>query len=177
VPDTPVEIVDTSTAMLAQGFVVLQAVKAVEKGCSLQEVVDAARKAIPKTHIFWAMDTLDYMRRGGRVSLPQAVLASWLRVKPILSIETEDGKVHPLERTRTKPRAIDKLLELMEQRVKETGNLHVGVIHGDIPDEAEKLKQRVLERFKPVEVLTSEITPVVGAHLGPGAIGLALYQE
>jgi DegV family protein with EDD domain len=177
VPDTPVEVVDTYTAMLAQGFIVLEAAKAAAKGSTMQEVARVARDAIPKAHIFWAMDTLEYMRRGGRVSLPQAVLASWLRVKPILSIETEDGKVHPLERTRTKPKAMDKLLEIMEQRVKETGPLHVGVVHGDIPDEAESLKGRVLERFKPVEVLISEITPVIGTHLGPGAIGLSLYQE
>lgn len=177
VTDTPVEVVDTSTAMLAQGFIVLEAAKAAAKGSTMQEIAGAARAAIPKAHIFWAMDTLDYMRRGGRVSLPQAVLASWLRVKPILSIETEDGKVHPLERTRTKPKAMDKLLEIMEQRVKGTGALHAGVVHGDIPEEAESLKQRVIERFKPVEVLVSEITPVIGTHLGPGAIGLALYQE
>ena len=177
VPDTPVEVVDTSTAMLAQGFIVLEAAKAAAKGCSQQEIVHAAQKAIPKTQIFWAMDTLDYMRKGGRVSLPQAVLASWLKVKPIVSIEIEDGKVHPLERTRTKPKAIDKLLEIMEQRVKGTGPLHVGVLHGDVPDEAEGLKQRILERFKPVEVLISEITPVIGTHIGPGAIGISLYEE
>lgn len=178
VPETPVQVVDTYTAMLAQGFIVLEAAKAAEEGLSLQEIADTARNAVPKTNIFWAMDTLDYMRRGGRVSLPQAVLASWLKVKPILSIETEDGKVHPLERTRTKPKAMDKLLEIMEQRVKKDGGpLHIGVVHGDIPDEAERLKQRILERFKPVEVLTNEITPVIGTHLGPGAIGMALYQE
>ena len=177
VKDTPVEVVDTSTAMLAQGFITLEAAKAAAKGGTMQEVAQAARDAIPKVHIFWAMDTLDYMRRGGRVSLPQAVLASWLKVKPIMSIETEDGKVHPLERTRTKPKAVDKLFELMEQRVKGTGPLHVGVIHGDIPDEAESLKARVQELYNPVEILTSEITPVVGTHLGPGALGIALYEE
>jgi DegV family protein with EDD domain len=177
VTDTPVEVVDSSTAMLAQGFIALEAAKAAVKGGTIQEVAQAARDAIPKAHIFWAMDTLDYMRRGGRVSLPQAVLASWLKVKPIMSIETEDGKVHPLERARTKPKAVDKLFEIMEQRVKGTGPLHVGIIHGDIPDEAESLKARVQELYKPVEILTSEITPVVGTHLGPGALGIALYQE
>jgi DegV family protein with EDD domain len=141
------------------------------------EVAQAARDAIPKVTIFWVMDTLDYMRRGGRVSLPQAVLASWLQVKPIMSIESEDGKIHPLERTRTKPKAVDKLFEIMAQRVKGTGPLHVGIIHGDIPDEAESLKTRVLELYKPVEVLINEITPVVGTHFGPGALGIALYEE
>ena len=177
VTDTPVEVVDTSTAMLAQGFIALEAAKAAAKGGTMQEVAQAARDSIPKVNIFFAMDTLDYMRRGGRVSLPQAVLASWLKVKPIMSIETEDGKVHPLERARTKPKAVEKLFELMEQRVKGTGPLHVGVIHGDIPDEAESLKARIIELYKPVEVLVNEITPVVGTHLGPGALGMAIYEE
>jgi DegV family protein with EDD domain len=177
VTGTPIEVVDTSTAMLSQGFIALEAAKAAAKGGTMQEVAQAARDAIPKVTIFFAMDTLDYMRRGGRVSLPQAVLASWLKVKPIMSIETEDGKIHPLERTRTKPKAVDKLFEIMAQRVKGTGPLHVGIIHGDIPDEAENVKARVLEIYKPVEVLINEITPVVGTHLGPGALGLALYEE
>jgi DegV family protein with EDD domain len=177
VTDTPVVVVDSSTAMLAQGFIALEAAKAAVKGGTMQDVAQAARDTIPKAHIFWAMDTLDYMRRGGRVSLPQAVLASWLKVKPIMSIETDDGKVHPLERARTKPKAVDKLFEIMEQRVKGTGPLHVGVIHGDIPDEAESLKARILELYKPVEVLVNEITPVVGTHLGPGALGMAIYEE
>lgn len=177
VTGTPIEVVDTSTAMLSQGFCALEAAKAAAKGGTMQEVAQAARDAIPKVTIFFAMDTLDYMRRGGRVSLPQAVLASWLKVKPIMSIESEDGKIHPLERTRTKPKAVDKLFEIMAQRVKGTGPLHVGIIHGDIPDEAESMKARVLELYKPVEVLINEITPVVGTHLGPGALGLALYEE
>ncbi|MEJ2739664.1 MAG: DegV family protein [Dehalococcoidia bacterium] len=177
VTGTPIEVIDTSTAMLSQGFIVLEAAKVAAKGGTMQEVVQAARDAIPKVTIFFAMDTLEYMRRGGRVSLPQAVLASWLKVKPIMSIETEDGKIHPLERTRTKPKAVEKLFEIMAQRVKGTGPLHVGVIHGDIPDEAESLKARIQELYKPVEILVNEITPVVGTHLGPGALGISLYEE
>ena len=177
VTGTPIEVIDTSTAMLSQGFIVLEAAKVAAKGGTMQEVVQAARDAIPKVTIFFAMDTLEYMRRGGRVSLPQAVVASWLKVKPIMSIETEDGKIHPLERARTKPKAVEKLFEIMAQRVKGTGPLHVGVIHGDIPDEAESLKARIQELYKPVEILVNEITPVVGTHLGPGALGISLYEE
>ena len=130
---------------------------------------------MPKVHILWAMDTLEYLRRGGRVSLPQAILASWLKVKPITTIK--EGKVEPLARTRTKPKAVDKLLELMEQTVTSSSPLHVAIMHGDVSKEAEQLKERVAARFQCSEPLMSEITPVIGTHTGPGTLGMAFYNE
>ena len=175
VSDIPTEVIDTHTAMMAQGFAVLEAAKVAATGGTMEEVAKAARDTIPKVHLLWAMDTLEYMRRGGRVSLPQAVLASWLKVKPVLTIE--EGKVEPLARVRTKPKAVDKLLELMEQKVTDTGPLHVAVMHGDAPQDADQLKQRVTARFQCSELHISEITPVIGTHTGPGTLGLAFYNE
>jgi len=175
VSDLPVEVIDTRTAMMTQGFVVLEAAKVAAKGSTMDEVIQAARNTMPKVHVFWAMETLEYLRRGGRISLPQAILASWLRVKPIMTIK--EGKVEPLARTRTKPKAVDKVLELMASEVTSTSPLHVAVTHGDVPEEAEQLKQRVATKFKCAELLISEITPVIGTHTGPGTLGLAFYNE
>ena len=175
VSDMPIEIVDTLSAMMAQGFIVLEAAKVAAVGGSMEEVAGAARATMSKVHLFWAMDTLEYMRRGGRISLPKAVLASWLGVKPILTIA--EGKVEPLAKVRSRPKAIEKLLELMEKEVTATGPLHVAVMHGDVPEEVEKLKQLVTTRFQCSELLISEITPVIGAHTGPGTLGLAFYNE
>jgi len=173
--DVPVEVIDTRTAMMAQGFAVLEAAKVAAGGGNLEKVAGAARNIASKTHIFWAMDTLEYLRRGGRVSLPQAVLASWLQVKPITGIV--DGKVVPLARVRTKAKVIDELIKMMDERVIQTGPLHVAVIHGDARDEASKLEKIVAERYAPVELIRSEITPVIGTHTGPGTLGLAFYNE
>ncbi len=172
---TPVEVIDSRSAMMAQGFIVLEAAKVAKAGGTMEEIAKAAKNTIPKVDVFWAMDTLEYMRRGGRVSLPQAILASWLKVKPIVSIC--EGIIEPLARVRTRPKAIEKLLEIMGQKVNGRGKLHVAVMHGDVPDEAEQLKQRVAARFQCSEILLSEITPVIGTHTGPGTLGLALYQE
>jgi DegV family protein with EDD domain len=120
------------------------------------------------------MDTLEYLRRGGRVSLPQAVLASWLRVKPITGII--EGKVEPLARVRSKAKVMGKLLELMDERITATP-LHLSVLHGDAPQEAQSLEQEVSSKYKPVEMIRSEITPVIGTHTGPGTLGLAFYNE
>lgn len=173
----PVEIIDTKTAMMAQGFAVLAAARMAAAGGSMADVAKAARETASKTHIFWAMDTLEYLRKGGRVSLPQAVMASWLRVKPITGININTGKVEPLARVRTKAKVIDKLIEMMDERVTKTGPLHVAVMHGDASVEAEKLEKIVAARYKPVELMRSQITPVIGTHTGPGTLGLAFYNE
>ena len=171
----PIEIIDSRTAMTAQGFMALRAAEAASAGKSIKKILQIVNALIPKTHIFWAMETLEYMRRGGRVSLPQAVLANWLNIKPIVGIE--EGKVAPLDRVRSKPKAVQKLLELMAEKVTGTGPLHVGVIHGDAPKEAEQLATKIRDRYKVAEMTFSEITPVVGTHIGPDTLGIALYSE
>jgi DegV family protein with EDD domain len=175
--DLPIEVVDTRTAMMAQGFAVLAAARAAEAGASMTDIARAARDTAAKTHLFWAMDTLEYLRKGGRVSLPQAVMASWLQVKPITGINLSNGKVEPLVRVRTKAKVIDKLLEMMDERVKLSSPLHVAVIHGDALEEASKLEKLVADEYHPIELMKSVITPVIGTHTGPGTLGLAFYNE
>jgi DegV family protein with EDD domain len=175
VNDIPIEVIDTHTAMMAQGFIVLEVAKVAAQGGTMEEIARVARNTMPKTHLNWAMDTLEYLRRGGRVSMPQAILASWLKVKPILTIK--DGLAVPLARARTKPKAIDKLIEIMAGEVTKSSPLHVSVLHGDVPEEAEQLKQRVASQFQCAEIITSQITPVIGTHTGPGTLGLAYYNE
>jgi len=177
ISDVPIEVIDTKTAMMAQGFAVLAAAKTAAAGGSMADVAKAARNTAARTHIFWAMDTLEYLKKGGRVSLPQAVLASWLQVKPITGINVSTGKVEPLARVRTKAKVMDKLIEMMDERVNGTGPLHVAVMHGDATEEAEKLKKMVAVKYNPVELMLSEITPVIGTHTGPGTLGLAFYNE
>ena len=171
-----IEIVDTRTAMAAQAFIVLQAARVRDTGGSMDEIIAAAKSAIPKTGVFWAMNTLEYLRKGGRISLPQALMASWLHVKPIVGLK--DGKVEPLAKSISKAKAIQRMLEILEERTGDyQGNLHLAVLHGNAPEEAEKLEKMIRERFKFCELLRSEITPVIGTHTGPGTLGIAYYKE
>jgi len=175
VEDVRIEVIDTHTAMMAQGFSVLAAAKVAADGGTMEDVAKAVREVVPKVHLIWTMDTLDYMRRGGRVSLPQAILASWLNVKPIVAIV--EGKVAPVAKVRKRPKSIEKVLELAEQEISgKKGPLHMAVMHGDVPEEVEQLKQRVEERFQCSELIVSEISPVVGTHTGPETLGLAFYN-
>ncbi len=176
VKGVPVEVIDTRTAFMAQGFAAIAAAQVAAAGGKMADVLKAAENVFSKAHVFWAMDTLEYLRKGGRVSLPQAVLASWLQVKPITGLNKE-GKVEPLARVRTRAKVIDKLIELMNERVTGNSPLHVSVLHGDAAEEAGKLEQVVNARYKPVELIRSEISPVIGTHTGPGTLGLAFYNE
>ncbi len=175
VKGVPVEIVDTRSALMGQGFVVLQAARAAAAGGTLEEVAKAAQITVPKINVIWAMDTLEYLKRSGRISLPQAILAKWLNVKPLLEIT--GGKVEPLAKTRSKEKAIDKMLEVLKQRAHSGENLHLALIHGNVPEEAEKLEQTVSAQFNYFELLKTEITPVIGTYVGPGALGLAFFNE
>ena len=85
--------------------------------------------------------------------------------------------MEPLARVRTKAKVIDKLIEMIDERVNGTGPLHVAVMHGDATEEAEKLEKIVAAKYNPVELMRSEITPVIGTHTGPGTLGLAFYNE
>jgi len=172
--DIPVEIIDSRLATMAMGFGVIAAARAAAAGGSMQEVVKAARDIFARVHLFFVLDTLDYLRRGGRVNLPAAVIANLLQVKPILTLQ--DGKVVPAARPRTRAKALETLLSLMKKRVTDTP-LHVAVMHGDDPDGAEHLKQEVASRFHCEELLVTAFTPVMGAHTGPGLLGFAFYNE
>ena len=98
-----------------------------------------------------------------------------LKVKPIMTIE--EGRAIPIGRTRTRPKAMDRLIELTAENIKGSGPLHAAVLHGDVLEEAEKLKKLLSERFTCTEIVTSEITPVIGTHTGPGTLGIATYEE
>ena len=120
------------------------------------------------------MDTLEYLHKGGRIGGATAFLGSAMNIKPILHIK--DGRIEPLERQRTRKRSVSRLLELMDQNVGKQP-VHVAVLHGNIPDEAHELEQQIRGRFNCVELVTSEMGPVIGVHAGPGTLGLVFYTS
>jgi DegV family protein with EDD domain len=171
----PIEVIDTKTAMSAEAFCVEAAAKKAAAGGTLEQVAQALRDMIPRVHLFWIMETLEYLRRGGRVSMPAAMLAGWLKVKPLLSLD-KDGKVIPVGKPRTMTKAIDAMLDQMGQLVKSTP-IHAAIMHGDAGQNLEILKNKLVSRFNPVELDVRGMTPVIGTHTGPGTMAIAFYNE
>jgi DegV family protein with EDD domain len=173
-----IEVIDSRSASVGLGFVVLAAARAARLGKSLPEVVAAAQQLIPKINVIFVVDTLKYLHMGGRIGGASAMLGTALNIKPLLHLC--DGEVNPLERVRSKCKATERMLEIMAQRLQEDGSngvLHAAVAHADRADEALELKQQVLSRFQPAEFYLTELTPAIGTHVGPGTLGLGWYIE
>jgi DegV family protein with EDD domain len=170
----PVRVVDSRAATMAQGFVVLEAARVAAAGGTLEEVVAAAEALIPRVKFYATLDDLKHLHRGGRIGEAATLLGSKLKINPILSLA--QGRVRVLGVVRTRERAVRKMLEMMEEQVGRSP-LHVSVFHGDAPDEAQRLGEEVQSRFDCVEFSITEFTPVMGAHTGPGVIGLAFYTD
>ncbi len=170
----PVRVVNCGTAAMGQGFVVLEAARAAAGGASLDEVVSRANEVAPKVRLLFTLDTFEYLHRSGRVSGPAALAGSMLQIKPIVCLA--DGHVEVLARPRTRRKAIQAILAQMGELVGDRP-VHVAVSHADVPEEAEELRRRVEEQFHCVELYVTEFTPVMGAHTGPGVLGVAFYAE
>jgi DegV family protein with EDD domain len=173
-PGVPIHVIDSRTLSMGQGLIVLAAARAAAAGKSAEEIVQLVEGLVSKTKVLFTVETLEYLRRGGRIGGATALLGSALKIKPVLHIE--DGRVEPLEKPRTRKRAIERLLDLMAEQVGTTDNVHAAVLHCDAQDDAERLVQRVRERFQCVELFAAEAGPTIGAHGGPGTVGLTFYS-
>jgi len=174
-PDMPIEVVDCRTAAGAQGLIVLAAARAAAAGKSLDEVIKVVEDMIPRVYLIVMMDTLYYLAKGGRIPTAAAWAGSLLKVKPFVTVS--QGKLRLVTAVRTKRRGVERLLEMMGQRTGANSPLHVIVMHADVLEEAEDLKQRVIAEFDCAEIYVKDFTPVMGIHTGPGLLGLAFYAE
>jgi DegV family protein with EDD domain len=170
-PDAPIEIVDSNTISMAMGFQVLTVARAASEGASLHECKKLAEKAIPHTGVAIAVDTLEYLHRGGRIGGGARFLGTALNIKPIL--EVVDGRVEPVEKVRTRKKSMARLVDLIEERVAGRKPVRLASLHANSPEDAQGLLEMAVKRLDPVEQVFTEVSPVVGAHAGPGTVGLA----
>ena len=166
-----VALVDSQSTAMALGFQALAAARAMEAGASLEECAAVAEKAHERTGVFFAVDTLEFLHRGGRIGGAQRFIGSALNLKPILALQ--EGKVEGVERIRTKSKAHDRILELVSEQVKGKSNIRIATLHANAAEDAKALLDRATTALSPAETLFTEVSPVVGTHAGPGTVGLA----
>ena len=171
-----IHLMDSKTAGGAEALVALAAARAAQEGKPLDEVVPIATQTANRVYFVGVLESLKHLQRGGRVPRIVSWASSLLNIKPVLAIWPGEGEVRMLARPRSKPRAIERVLNVIEQ---EAGGkpVHVIVMHAAAPEEAIVLLDRIQERFTCVETLTTAFTPVIGAHTGPGLLGVAFYAE
>jgi len=175
VSEVPIEIVDSQTAVGAYGFVVLAAAKAAAAGKSLPEVLKAAKDVQKRVNLILTLDTLKYLAKGGRIGKAAHWAGTVLSIKPILEVPNTTGTIEPLERVRSRPKAIRRLLELMQERVSEGQRVHVSIDHANVPEEADHLKSQLSSLFDCADIFINDWAPVAGVHCGPGVIGISFY--
>lgn len=168
----PVEVVDSKLVGGSLGLAALAAHRAADAGGSLAEVVEAADRVRRSATSLIVVDTLEHLKRGGRLTGAQAMVGTALRVKPLLHL-TEQGRVEVLERTRTWRRAFDRVIELVVGAAGEDP-VDVVVVHAVAAERAAQLSERLDEALEVAERIEAPIGPIVGTHVGPGAVGVAV---
>ncbi|MEA3377532.1 MAG: DegV family protein [Chloroflexota bacterium] len=174
-PSLPLHVVDSGTAAMAQGFVALEAARTAAGGGTVEEVIARARGMTSRVHLLAALETLEYLRRGGRIGTASAFLGSMLHMKPVVGIPPGHGSVVGVARPRTWRRAVGHMVELMAEQVGERP-VHVAVSHGDREEEAGALAEELRRRFDVRELYITYFTPVMGAHAGP-VLAISFYAE
>jgi DegV family protein with EDD domain len=163
----PVTVLDSRQLSLGTGFLVLAAAKAAAEGHSIDEIIPLLEEQISRSHVFAALDTLEFLRRSGRMNWAMASLGTVLQIKPLLKMY--DGNP-TAERVRTRNRATKRLISLLSDLVPLE---KVALVHTHAADRAEALRQQVQHLLPEGEIPSVDITPVIGAHIGPGAAGFA----
>jgi len=167
-----IEVVDSKLAVMAQGFVVIEAARAALAGASLDEIMEIVKRNLPRADIRAAFDTLEYLQRGGRIGKAQAFMGSVLKINPIITLK--DGLVEPVNRVHSRAKAVDALYNFA------AGYSHIdglAVEDAACPEEGDLLAERLSAIFPEERILRSRTTPVIGTHTGPGLLLVAVLGD
>ncbi len=166
-----IALVDSRLTIMAMGWPVLAAARAALAGEDLIACTRIAENARDHSGVLFVVDTLEYLRRGGRIGGAQALLGSVLNIKPVL--EMRDGQIESVEKIRTKTRALERVVELAVQRIGGRTPVRIATAHANAEAEATALLNLARAQLAPVETFCGPLSPVIGAHAGPGTVALA----
>ena len=165
-----VAVVDSQTAAIATGLHVIAAARKAAAGGSLKEVKEVALQAQKHTNVVFAVDTLEFLHKGGRIGGAKRLLGSMLNIKPILEII--DGVIEPADQVRTQKRALERLISLVEEKAQGEKPLRIAIFHSNVPEIAQELLEETKLRLSPEEIFLAELSPVIGTHVGPGTVAI-----
>ncbi len=170
-PDAAIEVFNSESVAMGLGWQALMAARAAKDGATLAECKEVVEKAKPLTGVVFAVDTLEYLHRGGRIGGGAKFLGTALNFKPILEIR--DGKVESVERVRTRKKSLARVIRLVEDQIAGRTPLHLATLHANAEEDARWLLDVGCAHLHPDEKIYAEVSPVVGTHGGPGVVGLA----
>lgn len=172
--DLVINTIDTKTLSMASGWMVLEAARNIASGITMEKVVENLQKIRPKCNGFYVIETLEYLRRGGRIGAVAGMLGQFLHLKPIISID-EDGKYFTFCKAKGRRKSIEKLVQIAEEKVKDS-KVRLAVLNGGSGSEFEALVQRLRNLPNIVDFVTSDISPALGVHTGPGLLAVCIQE-
>ncbi|NQW18458.1 MAG: DegV family protein [Chloroflexi bacterium] len=174
IPDYPITVVDSKTAAGSEALVAIAAARDASRGASHAEVLASTRRVVDKVRLFAYLDTLEYVWRSGRVPRIAVWANNILKMKPLM--ELSGGRVVNIARPRSRTKAMDRMLT---EVARSAGALptHFAVMHADAPDEASSLHDRIEREFNVADIYFTQFAPFMGAHTGPGLVGVSFWAE
>jgi DegV family protein with EDD domain len=166
-----ISIFDSETIAMALGFQALTVARAAQDGASLVDCQKLAEQVRPNTGVYFAVETLEFLHRGGRIGNAQWLLGAALNMKPILTIK--EGKVDSADRVRTLSKAHERVIELVAEKCAGKSNIRLATLHANAEANAKSVLKKASEKLSAVESIFSEVSPAIGTHTGPGTVGLA----
>lgn len=173
--DMVIKVVDTRTLSIATGWMALEAARDIAAGLSFQTIIENIQQLQSRINIYYVLETLEYLRRGGRIGAVAAMLGQFLHLKPIISVNTE-GKYFTYCKARGRQKSIEKLAEIVETAVQK-GPIKLAVMHGGARDEFQRLLERLQQLPNIKELIASDISPALGVHTGPGLLGVCVVEQ
>lgn len=170
-PEVPIWVVDSLSTSMGLGLLVLEAARALEAGRPVEEIIRSLETLRERLRLLFVPDTLEFLRRGGRIGGAQAFLGSMLSLKPLLAIR--GGTIEAVERVRSKQRAVQRMLDLLAEEAAGRP-VCAAVVHASVPQEGEALRQQVQARLDCRALYIAELSPAIGAHAGPGTVGVVI---
>jgi DegV family protein with EDD domain len=175
-PQSKVEVFDSQTAASPEGFVAIAAARAAAQGKGLLEVQQAAREARRRSGLVATLETLEYLARGGRIGKAAFLMGNLIEIKPILTLDV-NGDVSLIYKVRGTNHALRGMVDYVAQQVEGCQRLYLAIMEADASEQAARLRELAMQKLQPDQIWNSVFTPVMGAHTGPGLIGLGYYYE
>ncbi len=174
-PGASIHVVDSMFISAAESTMAIEAARMAAAGRDAPTILARLNDLIAGFRLYFAVDTLEYLQKGGRIGRAAALLGTALQMKPLLALE--DGIVEAKERIRTKSKAVARMRELAAQEIAGRSCRYLAVLHAAAPEEAHQLMADLESQLKPVETMMAEVGPVIATHTGPGVVGTAFYAE
>lgn len=169
-------VIDTKNIALGSGFLSIYAAQLVEKNLNFEEIVSKIEEKIIDSHMYYCLEMLHYLVKGGRLGRVEGMLGSMLNIKPIIACD-KDGIYYTVEKVRGRKQSINKLIEIVQDKIKDKKNYYLAISHGYAQEEADKIKERMQAYIKNATIFVEgQISPALGVHTGPGLIGIGYFD-